>query len=235
MVDTFPHLRHPSPTGRTSLYLVRHGRTASNVAGLLHGSTDVPLDDHGLAQAHRIADRFAELPPVDVLVSSPLSRALTTATIIGARIGRTPSLMPELVEIDFGRIEGVAVARLVEEYPEVAAGLADLDDDEIGWPAGEKRGAFHRRVYAAFLAILAEYHDHRVAVVAHGGVIGSILAGVHGVNPNDWSRFHVHNCSLTHLEVVKTATTVHLLNDICHLDAADDVVHPLAGPLRDAL
>ncbi len=232
MSDRFPHIRHPTTTGRTHLYLVRHGRTASNVGGLLHGWTDVPLDEHGHAQARRIADRFLELPPVDALVSSPLNRALTTATFIGDRIGLAPRIAPDLMEINFGQIEGVSVARLVEEHPEIAARLDDLEDHEAGWPGGDTRRGFHERAYAAFLAIMAEYHDHRVAVVAHGGVIGSFLATIHGVNPNDWARFHVHNCSLTHLEVVQEGTSIHLENDICHLEDLDDAIDPMTSALE---
>lgn len=221
--DPKPAVRHPLDA-ETTLYLVRHGRTRSNADGLLTGSTDVPLDGLGLRQAERIAARIAELDRVDALLSSPLSRALATARAIGARIGREPELVPDLVEISFGDLEGLTVERIEAEHPEVAARMQDFDDHEFAWPGGESRRGFHRRVLAAFEAILAEHPGQAVAVVAHGGVIGSFLAQVHGEVANDWRRFPIANCALTHLHVTPDHTAIHCVNDVVHLDALED--HP---------
>lgn len=228
-----PHLLHPAPAGATTLYLVRHGRTDSNVRGLLHGSTDVPLDAHGLRQAHRIAERLATEVEIDVLLASPLQRARTTAEIIGDRIGLRPRTLPELVEMDFGALEGVTVEQIIADHPEIAGRLADLEDDELAWPGGESRRQFHDRVLAVFLAILTEHHAHRVAVVAHGGVIGSFLARVHGVSPNDWTTYHTGNCSLTHLDIRPDRTTLHRFNDVVHLEilGAGDRPPEIAPPI----
>src|SRR5436190_15563991 len=81
----------PHPIGgRTSLYLVRHGRTLGNVNRMLCGWTDVPLDRYGIHQAERVAARLAEGMSADVLLASPLQRARVTAEIIGAKLGLTP-------------------------------------------------------------------------------------------------------------------------------------------------
>lgn len=217
MPDPLVHVRHPVESGSTTLFLVRHGRTDSNVRGLLHGRTDVPLDEHGVRQAACIAERMVGEGGVDVLISSPLQRALATARAIGERLGLEPRTMSELAEIDFGSFEGIALHRLLEEHPEIANRVDDLSDDEFGWPEGETRRGFHERVYAAFLAILSEHHAHRVAVVAHGGVIGSFLARVHDMTGDDWSTFHVENCSYTHLAITERHTTLHAFNDVTHL------------------
>lgn len=217
MIDSLPYVKHPVTTGETTLFLVRHGRTDSNVRGLLHGRTDVPLDDHGIIQAGCIAERLVAEGPIDVLISSPLQRALVTARAIGSRIGLEPALVPELAEMDFGSFEGVALENLLIDHPEVAARMDDLDDTEAGWPGGETRRGFHDRVYAAFLAILSNHHAGRVAVVAHGGVIGSFLARVHNHPVDDWTTFHVDNCSLTHMAITERHTIVHAFNDVAHL------------------
>ena len=212
-----PHLRHPGE-GETTLYLVRHGRTASNVGQILHGSTDVPLDATGLRQAQLVADRLAAGDPADALLASPLTRALTTARIIGARIGREPRVVPELVEMDFGDLEGITVERLAAEHPELASRFDDLEDHEVAWPGGESRRGFHARVMAAFLAILADHPGQRVVVVAHGGVIGSFLAQVEGNSPNDYLAYRLGNTGLTHLHITADHTDIHLLNDLLHLE-----------------
>lgn len=232
MLEPMPHVRHPVDTGETTLFVVRHGRTNSNVRGLLHGKTDVPLDAHGILQAERVAERMAAEGSIDAIISSPLQRALVTARTIGARLGLEPRLMPELAEMDFGTFEGVALEHLIAEHPEIASQMDDVDDLDVGWPGGETRRGFHDRVYAAFLAILSEHHAERVAIVAHGGVIGSFLARVHNYPPDDWTTFHVDNCSLTHMAITERHTTVHAFNDIAHLAELTAVPDRLSEQLR---
>ncbi len=223
--QTHPHLCHPT-AGETTLYLVRHGRTDSNVRQLLHGVTDVPLDAVGHRQASCVADRLAGKTGIDALVSSPLKRALTTARTIGRRIGLEPIVVPELIEMDFGALEGATLDRIVEEHPDLASRLLDVDDFDVAWPNGESRRGFYDRVHAAFLAILADYAAHRVVVVAHGGVIGAFLARIQGRSPNDPSSYDVLNCSLTHLHVSADQTLLHLRNDVIHLEGLEDDPEP---------
>ena len=54
------------------LYVVRHGETAPNAAGLLLGRSDPLLTERGQTQAATLA---ATLPVPDRVVSSPLRRA----------------------------------------------------------------------------------------------------------------------------------------------------------------
>jgi len=116
-------LRHPT-AGETTLYLVRHGRTESNQRNVMVGITDVPLDAVGVGQARAIAERLASEVDADVLLASPLSRAFETARIIGARIGLTPVARPDVVEIDFGDLEGVSIDRFLEDHSSRGTGFS---------------------------------------------------------------------------------------------------------------
>lgn len=185
---------------------------------VLCGWTDVPMDAHGLAQADLVAGRLANLVSADVLLASPLTRARVTAGAIGQRMGLTPEIRPNLIEWNFGAAEGLTFETVAQLYPETAIRFTDIDDFDVGWPEGETRRQFHDRVHGEFLSILHDYHDHALIVVAHGGVIGSLLAQIQGRSPNDWFAYDFHNCSLTHLEVSVDDTAIHLLNDIEHLD-----------------
>ena len=61
-----------------TVILVRHGRSTSNTAGVLAGRTPgVLLDDTGLEQARRTAERLAVIP-LAAVVSSPLERTRQT-------------------------------------------------------------------------------------------------------------------------------------------------------------
>ncbi|MEA2514088.1 MAG: hypothetical protein QOF33_1594 [Thermomicrobiales bacterium] len=208
---------HPTG-GETTLYLVRHGRTNGNVLRQLHGATDLPLDPLGLRQAERIADRLAVEVQADALLTSPLSRALTTAEIIGRKMDLEPTIVPGLVEMDFGDLEGLTLEAVAEHYPELAARALDMSDEDLAWPNGESRRQFHIRVLETFQWILQTYANHAVIVVAHGGVLGSLLAQVEGRSPNDWRAYQLTNCGLTHIDFRAHHTVVHFTNDCLHLD-----------------
>jgi broad specificity phosphatase PhoE len=212
---------HPSG-GETTLYLVRHGRTIGNALQQLHGATDLPLDPLGLRQAERIADRLAVEVRADALLTSPLSRALTTAEIIGRRMNLVPTLIPGLVEMNFGDLEGLTLEAVAERYPDLAVKALDMEDQELVWPNGESRKQFHIRVRETFQEILNSYTHHSVIVVAHGGVLGSLLAQIEGRSPNDWRAYQLTNCSLTHVDFLAQHTVVHFMNDSVHLDQLTD-------------
>lgn len=92
------------------LYFVRHGLSEMNVQGLFAGSIDTPLTDEGRRQAS-IAGKLAQDLQIDLIVSSPLSRAHETALIIAKEIGYPPEKIHVnslFTERNFGELEGKA-------------------------------------------------------------------------------------------------------------------------------
>lgn len=209
-------LKHPIHS-ETTLLLIRHGQTEANINKLLVGLTDVPLDPLGETQARRIGEHMRDVP-IDALITSPLKRAHDTAHQISLATGKIPEVVPGLSEIHFGRAEGLTLEQVMEQFPELHALREDSDDVSFAWPGGDHRVGFHERVYATFLGIIERYDRQRVAVVCHGGVIGSFFAQIDGGSPNDFVKYAVANCSITHLVVTADHTEVHLWNDVSHLD-----------------
>ena len=212
LLDT---LKHPTRS-ETTLLLIRHGQTDANVNRLLVGMTDVPLDPLGELQARRIGEHMKSVP-IDALVTSPLKRARDTAHQISVATGHVPVVVPGLSEMNFGRAEGLTMDQVMAQFPELMA-LRDDNDATFVWPDGDHRVSFHDRVYATFLGLIERYDRQRLAVVCHGGVIGSFFAQIEGGSPNDFARYAVANCSITHLVVTADHTEVHLWNDVTHLD-----------------
>ena len=66
------------------LYVVRHGQTDWNVQHKLQGSVDIPLNSTGLKQAQELSTKIETLD-FNLIISSPLSRALETAKIINQK------------------------------------------------------------------------------------------------------------------------------------------------------
>jgi broad specificity phosphatase PhoE len=202
----------------TEVFMVRHGQTDSNASGLIHGVTDVPLNENGLRQAELVARRVRVIEDVRSLHSSPLQRALATAQAISSGIGLSPRLHPGLGEMDFGAAEGLVLNELLERFPDITARFLDMEDDEARFPDGESRGEFHARVRDTLDYIISSHAGERILVVAHAGVIGSAVSQILGENPNDWQRYAVDNCSVTHIELATSGPIAHLVGDVVHLE-----------------
>ncbi|MDY2777604.1 MAG: phosphoglycerate mutase family protein, partial [Collinsella sp.] len=69
------------------LYLLRHGQTEFNVKKLVQGRCDSPLTDLGRQQAQAAAEWIKAHGVVpDKVVSSPLGRAMDTASLVACEI-----------------------------------------------------------------------------------------------------------------------------------------------------
>ncbi len=202
----------------THLYFVRHGETASNVNGLLHGVTDVPLNDIGLRQAELIADRLAAVDYLDRIVASPLQRALRTAQAIQRKSGLPLRIHDGLSEMNFGSAEGIPFNEVAERYPAQSQLFLDPSVDHARYPGGESRAEFFGRVNRAVDDIANQYLGQHIVVVAHGGFISAMLTVLMSDHPNNWQDRPIENCSLTHIELSTAAPVAHLVNDAVHLD-----------------
>ncbi|GAN68495.1 histidine phosphatase family protein [Acetobacter orleanensis] len=99
-----------------SYWYLRHGQTDWNRDGLSQGRTNVPLNATGIAQADAAAKLFQDgiqtYAPITHIVSSPLDRALKTATIVQQGLvaqGHAPLPLTTdigLEEVCFGEQEG---------------------------------------------------------------------------------------------------------------------------------
>lgn len=179
------------------IYLVRHGETDWNQAGLLQGQTDIALNDQGLEQAHEAAERLKEVP-FEIAFCSPLIRAKRTAeTIIGDR-KITLTADERLRELNFGPWEGVDIRTIKDAVsqpftnpgsyipPEGAESFAQLY---------KRSGEFVDQV---LLPLEGTYET--VLVVAHGGVNRSILNPVLNIPVDDFWRMHMGNCATAILD-----------------------------------
>ena len=85
----------------TELILWRHDQTDHNLVSRVQGQVDIPLNATGLAQAAAAA-RILASPRPDRIVSSPLSRARTTAQILADLTGLDIEVEADLIERFFG-------------------------------------------------------------------------------------------------------------------------------------
>ena len=88
------------------ILLLRHGETDWNREGRLQGHMDVPLNLNGRLQISHAAETLARLyPNIELVISSPFSRARESAEIVSEKLGyeKTDIIMePLLMERSFG-------------------------------------------------------------------------------------------------------------------------------------
>jgi broad specificity phosphatase PhoE len=162
----------PQSEDRRILFLFRHGETDWNREGRLQGHTDTQLNPTGLAQAEALARRLRP-HRLDAVLSSDLSRALTTAKIIAEALGLPLSSEPGLRETSVGAAEGMiwaeAKARFGEELTE------RWYDGDTAFPGGETGAATLARGLAA-LRRFATVHPHRrIGVSTHGAMLRQLV------------------------------------------------------------
>ncbi len=203
------------------LILVRHGTTADNLASRWSGWQDTPLSQSGRRQAEAVASYLAEIASAEILYCSPLSRALTTAALIGERLGLAPRIHSGLKEAYFGAVEGMLDIEVQRLHPDMYAAAQDLGNLDFRWPGGESRRDFVTRIRRTLGAIIAaEDGAARKLVVGHGGMFSLFLADLMEGDPSRWPKYMMNNCSVTKLELSSAGPKLVLLNYCDHLDGA---------------
>ncbi len=154
-----------------NIYLLRHGETDWNQVGRLQGHTDIALNDRGRMQMNHAGEILGTLDlGMDLILSSPLSRARESAEIVAKRIGysREDILVEEmLIECGFGEGEGLTVEERREKYP-----------DNI-FPGMESREKVGQRARAVLKKIVHTYQDmDNILLVAHGAILYAVMEGI---------------------------------------------------------
>jgi broad specificity phosphatase PhoE len=204
------------------VYLVRHGESIGNYENRLQGTEDYDLTEKGVAQAHATAERL-HAEGVRHVYSSPLTRAYSTAAVIGARIGVEPVPVHDVREYDFGELAGNTYADLRQRFGGPATGPDGRPQERV-YPGEEGRDTFFNRVMAAYENIIAAHPGETVAIVSHGGPIALLCQTVLSLPYRRPMPFGVDNCGFTIVEVSeqepppgRPRQVLLRLNDTCHL------------------
>lgn len=210
------------------LYIIRHGVTAWNKAKRMQGQTDIPLAEEGIELAVRTGEGMADVP-IDVVISSPLIRAVETAKgvlrgrgLSGAkRNGNIPDIPvimdARIQEISFGEWEGECVLDS-KVLPEGYLEQFFHDPLHIPQPPGgetflqvrERTGAFLRELSAR-----SGYAEKNVLISTHGAAGRCLLSHFfEDGETNIWRTGVPANCSVSIVEIRDGIGTVLELDKI---------------------
>lgn len=158
-------------------YKMHFIRTGSASAGPRRyvGQLDLPLGDVGRAELEALQDQL-EYPWVQMVFASPLRRCVQTAEALYPE--QYVEIVEDLADMNLGDFQGQTLEELQGD-PAFDAWLQNSTANPP--PGGEETADFTLRIVTAVQGIFNRMMEEKlssVAVVTHGGVIMSLLAGI---------------------------------------------------------
>ncbi|MDZ4251267.1 MAG: histidine phosphatase family protein [Sulfuritalea sp.] len=164
----------------TYVCVARHGETDWNIAGILQGWTDVPINDQGRRQAYELVGGFSHAGFAKVY-SSPLIRSRETAEIIARSLRlEQPTCHDGLMERNFGAIQGIPKSELADLNPVLLQQILKRNP-AIDFEQGESMDEFADRVIAAVASIARPNAGRRILAITHGWVMDVITRHIAGL------------------------------------------------------
>ena len=189
--------------------LMRHGETAWNREGRVMGRQPVDLDEAGRQQVE-LAVPLARMLAPDLIVSSPLPRAVQSAEIISRGVGAIEIITDHrLEEVRYGDWEGKVYHQLIQEESYVNYRKAPL---ESATPGGETIRQVQERGVAAVDAAVTVHRGKRVLFVSHGDIIRTVLCHYMRLDLRHFHRLRVDNATFFGIEISDEFAEIKFLN-----------------------
>jgi broad specificity phosphatase PhoE len=154
------------------IWLTRHGATEWSASGRHTSWTDVSLTPSGEREALAVG-RVLRPEHFDLVEASPRQRALRTAELAGFK----PEIDDDLVEWDYGDLEGLTTAEIRVTYPGWSIWSGP-------WPGGETPGEVAARADRVIERVLALPPGARAVLFSHGHLLRVLAARWLGQHPS---------------------------------------------------
>ena len=205
-------------TEPTRIIAIRHGETAWNADTRIQGHLDIPLNEQGRRQAHRLGHALHD-EPIAAIYASDLSRARETAQYVARAVAKDVIEDKGLRERCFGDFEGKTFAEIEVLLPEQSLRWRKRDP-EFTPTGGESLLALRKRVLDAAERLAAKHAGELIVLVGHGGVMDVLYRAATRLDiqaPRSWA---LGNAAINRLlwtpegfTLVGWADTNHLDND----------------------
>lgn len=201
------------------LIIVRHGHTDALENNIVQGHRTGGLNELGKKQAAKVAQRLAA-EKIDIMYSSDLDRAVETTKAIQKNHPHLDVKYDQrLRENNTGIYEGKPRAEMIAAREATGVDWKHWRPEE-----GESFEDLFVRVKGWFKDVATKHRGQTVLVVAHGGVIRSLLTFLFdGPNYRFNPAFGHENTGLTVIDLEDSGQPkILLLNSTAHLDDEHD-------------
>jgi len=203
---------------KTLIILVRHGQTEWNRVERFRGQADVPLNEAGLAQAAATGRRVAAEWSPSAVYCSPLSRARQTAEAIARQFNLPVQSVPELIDIDYGKWQGLTPDEARQRWPRQIENWY-LHPERVRIPGGESLTALRQRLLQAVQSLIDRHPGQTIVIVGHTVSNRVLLMGMFGLSNRYFWRIRQDTCALNLIEAAPGEFTLISWNDTSHLRA----------------
>ncbi len=198
------------------IYITRHGETEWNTQRRMQGHNNSPLTELGIQQAGWLAERLKDVP-LDIVLCSPLNRAMHTAQIL---VGdRHIEIKPHnaLKEIYLGSWEGQRVEDIQKMYPVAHHHFWHAPHEYVPLD-GESYPMLQARLSSFLRNELSHYKDKNVLIVTHAVTIKTIvnLVAHEGDLERLWHGETILPTSLTIMRPTEEGFELVCVGDISH-------------------
>lgn len=200
----------------TRVLAIRHGETAWNVDGRIQGQLDVPLNEMGRWQVHRLALAVSD-ERISAIYSSDLLRAYETAEAVSRGCDRPIETDPGLRERGFGIFEGLSYDEINQRWPDLAERWRKRDPD-FAPEGGETLRQFSERGVSTVARLAARHPGETIAVVSHGGVMDMLYRAASRIALDAPRSWQLGNASINRLLHTPQGFTLIGWSDDYHLD-----------------
>jgi probable phosphoglycerate mutase len=213
----------------TRIIAIRHGETAWNAAHRLQGHVDIPLNEHGRAQAQAVARALTEDDSgagsaIAAVYASDLARAFETGRAIAETAHAPITAVRDLRERSFGDWEGRSYAELSVAFPAEAERWRTRDPEWSPPGAAENLLQFRERIQRTVQGIAAQRLGEQIVIVAHGGVLDVIHRLAVGLDIQAPRTWELGNAAINRLLwTPEGGLTLVGWNDARHLESALDL------------
>lgn len=191
VIGSIDEMREKTDTKITKFIFMRHGFAENNLNGVRSsGDNEHHLTEIGRSQSKLTAEKLKS-DKIDMIISSPVLRAVETAEIVSVSLGNMPILKEELLrEYNFGSWNGftseqlLANNELYKAYRVMPSG-EDRYRFKLGGD-GESRFEVENRVREFIKTYSEKYPGKNILVVSHGGVGAMFHKILRGVNEKDF-------------------------------------------------
>jgi probable phosphomutase (TIGR03848 family) len=177
-----------------TVLLVRHGETdtlGKRLAGQMPG---IHLNKKGRHQAEALAENLA-VAPLSAIYSSPLERAMETATPLAQKLNIPVQQRSNLIEVDYGRWQNRTIKQLLRLK---LWKVVMSNPEEVRFPGGESLVEVQDRARKEIETIAGPLKSgEMVACFTHADVIRLCVAYFLNMALNDFHRLSIATASIT--------------------------------------
>ncbi len=198
------------------LILIRHGETDWNKDHVFRGKKDMRLNATGILQADAVGDALADRV-FEAVYSSPLKRAMVTATRVAKPHEMQVREAPDLSDINFGLWEGLTQKEVQERWPKIHRRWVD-NPSWVRFPGGEGVRKAWKRVNSGLREILFLHGTGTIVIVSHRVPIKMMTAYLMGKKRKQIHEVKHDPGAISIFEVDGVRGRPIVLNDRRHLD-----------------